>query len=52
MGCVDQIFILKQICEKAQEKKWRVYVGFYRFGEGEGLIGKLFGKCSECMVWG
>ena len=26
--CVDQIFTLKQIVEKAQEKKWRVYVGF------------------------
>ena len=27
-GCVDQIFTLKQIGEKAQEKKRRVYVGF------------------------
>ena len=27
MGCVDQTFTLKQICEKAQEKKWTVYVG-------------------------
>ena len=27
-GCVDQIFTLKQIVEKAQEKKCRVYVGF------------------------
>ena len=27
-GCVDQIFILKQIGEKAREKKCRVYVGF------------------------
>ena len=27
-GCVDQIFTLKQIGEKAQEKKLRVYVGF------------------------
>ena len=26
--CVDQIFTLKQIDEKAQEKKCRVYVGF------------------------
>ena len=26
--CVDQIFTLKQIGEKAQEKKRRVYVGF------------------------
>ena len=27
-GCVDQIFTLKQIDEKAQEKKFRVYVSF------------------------
>ena len=27
-GCVDQIFTLKQIGEKAREKKCRVYVGF------------------------
>ena len=27
-GCVDQIFTLKQIDEKAREKKCRVYVGF------------------------
>ena len=27
-GFVDQIFTLKQIDEKAQEKKCRVYVGF------------------------
>ena len=27
-GCVDKIFTLKQICEKAREKKYRVYVGF------------------------
>ena len=26
-GCVDQIFTLKQIGEKAQEKKHRMYVG-------------------------
>ena len=27
-GCVDQIFTLKQISEKAREKKCRVYVDF------------------------
>ena len=27
-GCVDQIFTQKQISEKAQEKKCKVYVGF------------------------
>ena len=32
-GCVDHIFTLKQIGEKAREKKRRVYV-YVRFGEG------------------
>ena len=32
-GCVDQIFTLKQIGEKPQEKKHSV-CEFYRFGEG------------------
>ena len=32
--CVDQIFTLKQIVEKAQEKKMHSICGFYRFGEG------------------
>ena len=27
-GCVDQIFTLNQIGEKAQEKKFKVYMGF------------------------
>ena len=27
-GCVDQIFTLNQMGEKAREKKRRVYVGF------------------------
>ena len=27
-GCVDQIFTLKKIGEKAQEKKCKVYMGF------------------------
>ena len=31
--CVGQIFTLKQIGEKAREKK-RSACGFYRFGEG------------------
>ena len=31
-GCVDQMFTLKQIGEKAHERKLCVY-GFYRFGE-------------------
>ena len=34
-GCVDKISTLKQIGEKAREKKRRVYVGgFHIFGEG------------------
>ena len=33
-GRVDQIFILKQIGEKAQEKKTQSVCGFYRFGKG------------------
>ena len=32
-GCVEQIFTLKEIGEKAREKK-RSVCGFYRFGEG------------------
>ena len=32
-GCVIQIFILKQIDEKAREKKRRVYVGFMDLGK-------------------
>ena len=32
-GSVDHIFTLKQIGEKAQEKKYSLF-GFYRFGEG------------------
>ena len=34
-GCLDQIFTLKQIGEKAREKK-RSVCGFYRFAEGVG----------------
>ena len=30
-GCVDQIFTLNQIGEKAREKKGRLYVGFIDF---------------------
>ena len=33
-GCVDQIFTLKQIDEKAQEKKCRVYLGFMELEMG------------------
>ena len=33
-GCIDLIFTLKEIGEKAQEKKKQNVCGFYRFGEG------------------
>ena len=43
---VSQIFTLKQIGEKAQEKKCRVYVGFVDLEKAYvGLIGKLCAKC-------
>ena len=34
MGCVDQIFALKQIGERAREKKTQSVYEFHRFGEG------------------
>ena len=34
MGCVNHIFTLKQIGEKAREKKRRVYVGFKYLEKG------------------
>ena len=44
--CVDQILTLKQIDEKAKEKKRRAYLGFIDLGRGTiGLVGKLCGKC-------
>ena len=33
-GCVDQIFTLKQIREKAQDEKTYILYGFHRFGKG------------------
>ena len=40
--CVDQAFTLKQVVEKAQEKKRSVYVGFIDWRRRMiGLIGKL-----------
>ena len=42
-GCVDQIFTLKQICEKAREKKRRVYVGFID-------LEKAYGMEALCQV--
>ena len=44
-GCVDQIFSLKQIGEKARKKNCSVYVGsIYLERHTIGLIGKLCGK--------
>ena len=43
-GCVDQMFTLKQIGEKAIEKRSRVYMGFIGRRHMIGLIGKPFGK--------
>ena len=43
-GCVDQIFILKQIGEKAQERRRRVYVGFIG-------LEKVYDRVSKEVVW-
>ena len=42
MGCVDQVFTLKQIGEKVQEKKCRVYVGF---------IEKVYDRVNREALW-
>ena len=43
--CVDQIFTLKQVGEKARKKKRRVYVRFIGLERGMiGLKGKLCGR--------
>ena len=39
-GCVDQIFTLKQIDEKAQEKKRRVYVDFMDLEKAHDTVNK------------
>ena len=45
-GCVDQIFTLKQIGEKAREKKHRVYMVSCIWRKHTiGLIWKFCGKC-------
>ena len=43
-GCVDQIFTLKQISEKAIEKKCRVYVGFID-------LEKVYDKVNWEALW-
>ena len=43
MGCVDQIFTLKQIGEKVREKKHRVYVGF--------ILEKAYDKVNREALW-
>ena len=42
--CVDQIFILKQISEKAREKKRRVYEGFIN-------LEKAYDKVNREALW-
>ena len=39
-GYVDQTFILKQIGEKVQEKKCRVYVGFIDFEKAYNMVNR------------
>ena len=47
------MFTLKQINEKAQEKKCRLYVGFMDLEMAyEGSIGRHYGKYFESMMWG
>ena len=43
-GCVDQIFSLKQIGEKAREKKRRVYVDFID-------LEKTYGRVNREALW-
>ena len=43
-GCVDQIFSLKQIGEKAQEKKCRVYVDFMD-------LEKVYDRVNREALW-
>ena len=42
--CIDQIFTLKQIGEKAQEKKWRVYVSCMD-------LEKAYHKINREVLW-
>ena len=44
MGFVDQIFTLKQISEKAQEKKCRVCVGFMD-------LEKVYDRVNRAELW-
>ena len=43
-GCVDQIFTLKQISEKAGEKKRRVYVSFID-------LEKTYDRVNREVLW-
>ena len=43
-GCVNQIFMLKQIGEKARDKKRRVYVGFID-------LGKAYDRVKKKALW-
>ena len=43
-GCVDQIFTLKQIGEKSQEKKCTVYMGFID-------LEKVYDRVNKEALW-
>ena len=44
-GCVDQIFALKQIGGKPEEKRRRVYVGFMDMEKAyDRVIGRSYGR--------
>ena len=43
-GCIDQIFTLKQIDEKAREKKCRVYVDFMD-------LEKAYHRVNRKAIW-
>ena len=53
-GCVDQIFTLKQIGEKAREKKWRGYVGFIDLEKAYDTVNReawlMLGICSLSVL--
>ena len=49
---IDQIFTLKQIGEKIKRKNAECIWVLSIWRSTIGLIGKLCGKCCECMMWG
>ena len=44
--CIDQIFTLRQIGEKAWQEKWKVYVGFIDLNKMYDRVNKkAWGRC-------